>query len=124
MAAIHADQLLPVPQAGVSCDAGAVELTKNVDAVIGALQKISGNSDLPTVATGIMQMCVDNPRRNAFDWFATHPSIEDRIKALAEFGGGRVPEPIQPRSQPVSPPEQPAVGDTGSGKRRFPWGRR
>lgn len=104
-------------------DAGAAELTKNADAMIGALQKISGNSDLPAVATGIMQMCVDNPRRNAFDWFATHPSVDDRIKALVKFGGGRMPEPVQPQPQPAVQPEQPAPDSARKG--RFgPWGLR
>lgn len=98
-------------------DAGAVELTKNADAMIGALRKISGNSDLPQVATGIMQMCVDNPRRNAFDWFATHPSIEDRIKALIAFGGGRIQDQEQQAVKAESPPSE-AVAP----KRRSPWG--
>jgi len=68
-------------------DAGAVELTRNPDAMIGALRKISGNArvDAPN---DIQQMMVENTARFA-GVFATHPPIDKRIKALAEFGGGR-----------------------------------
>ncbi len=77
-------------------DAGAVELTKNPDAMIDALLKISGNSDLENVATGVMQICFDNPRHNFFDLFSTHPSIQQRVEALIAYGGGSVQSAAQP----------------------------
>ncbi len=72
-------------------DAGAVELTKNPDAMIGALRKISGRGELDDVPSGVMEMCIDNPRSGFADLFATHPSIDDRIAALVRFAGGQDP---------------------------------
>ncbi len=70
-------------------DAGAVELTKNPDAMISALRKIEGHSDVEAMPTGMMEMCIDNPRSDFTSWFATHPSIDDRVAALKKFAGGR-----------------------------------
>ena len=71
-------------------DAGAVELTKNPDAMISALQKIDGKGEIETVPSGIMELCLDNPRSGLQDMFATHPSIADRIEALRRYAGGHV----------------------------------
>lgn len=71
-------------------DAGAVELTKNPDAMISALLKIRGNGELPGVPSGVMEMCIDNPKNGFVDLFASHPSIDDRIEALRVYAGGRV----------------------------------
>jgi heat shock protein HtpX len=69
-------------------DAGAVELTKNPDAMIAALQKISGHSAMPEVPPDVRQMFIDNPPGLAFfEIFATHPPIEARIGALQALGG-------------------------------------
>ena len=68
-------------------DAGAVELTRNPDAMIGALQKISGRSQIDA-PNDVQQMMVENTQAFA-GVFATHPPIEKRIKALTEFAGGR-----------------------------------
>lgn len=68
-------------------DAGAVELTRNPDAMISALQKISGNSDV-NAPNDIQQMMIEN--RNPFAGvFATHPPIDKRIGALTAFAGGQ-----------------------------------
>lgn len=67
-------------------DAGAVELTRNPDAMISALQKISGHSDIDAPAD-VRQMMVDNSERFA-GIFATHPPINKRIAALVELAGG------------------------------------
>jgi len=68
-------------------DAGAVELTRNPDAMISALQKISSNSDVDA-PNDIQQMMVEN--RNPFAGvFATHPPIDKRIDALTAFAGGQ-----------------------------------
>jgi heat shock protein HtpX len=72
-------------------DAGAVELTKDPDAMISALTKISGRAELEGVPSGIMEMCIENPRDGFIDLFATHPPIEDRISALVEHAGGKRP---------------------------------
>lgn len=86
-------------------DAGAVELTRNPDAMIGALNKISGRSKLEAPVQ-IQAMFIDYPARAGFlELFATHPPIEKRIDALVRFAGGRRPQPTPP---PL--PEPPSAG--------------
>lgn len=70
-------------------DAGAVELTKNPDAMISALRKIEGKSEIPSAPSGIMEMCIDNPREGFADLFSTHPTIDSRVQALMDYAGGR-----------------------------------
>ncbi|PQA87458.1 M48 family metallopeptidase [Hyphococcus luteus] len=67
-------------------DAGAAELTRNPDAMISALKKISGHSTVDA-PNDIQQMMVDNSHPFA-GVFATHPPIEKRIAALVKFAGG------------------------------------
>jgi heat shock protein HtpX len=85
-------------------DAGSVELTKNPDAMISALLKISGRGELEGVPSGLMEMCVDNPRSGFADLFATHPPIEDRIDALVRYAGGHRPPPQPELPAPSAPP--------------------
>jgi heat shock protein HtpX len=68
-------------------DAGAVELTKNPDAMISALNKISGHDEIPGLNANVKAMMIS---ANFEGFFATHPSIETRVMALQQFGGGRV----------------------------------
>jgi heat shock protein HtpX len=71
-------------------DAGAVELTKNPDAMIRALEKISGNARLPHVPAEVKQLFIENPPElGLVSLFATHPPIEARIAALRQLGGLR-----------------------------------
>jgi len=70
-------------------DAGAVELTKNPDAMIRALQKISGRAELTNMPAEIKEMAFENPRIGLAGVFATHPPIEKRIEALVKYAGGR-----------------------------------
>jgi heat shock protein HtpX len=76
-------------------DAGAVELTKDPDALVRALLKISGRGDVRSAPSGVMALCVDNPRSGSTDLFATHPAIEDRIAALQRYAGAE-PVALQP----------------------------
>ena len=76
-------------------DAGAVELTKNPDAMITALRKIENRGELQSAPSGVMEMCIDNPRSGFTDLFATHPSVEARCKAIVEFAGGHDPGPLE-----------------------------
>ena len=64
-----------------------MELTRNPDAMISALQKISGRSQIDA-PNDVQQMMVENTQAFA-GIFATHPPIDKRIKALTEFAGGR-----------------------------------
>ena len=75
-------------------DAGAVELTKNPDAMISALRKIENRGELEGATSAVMEMCVDNPREGFEDLFATHPSVDSRVEALVKFAGGHDSGPL------------------------------
>jgi Zn-dependent protease with chaperone function len=79
-------------------DAGAVTLTKNPDALIGALQKISAHGELPAVPAQLRPMLIFSDPKG---WWATHPSVESRIAALELHAGGKrvVAETRQPNPQ-------------------------
>jgi heat shock protein HtpX len=95
-------------------DAGSVELTKNPDAMISALRKIENRGELPGATSAVMELCVDNPREEFADLFATHPSVNARVQALVRYAGGRDPGPLAlPSDQPVDQrPEPPWSGQT------------
>jgi heat shock protein HtpX len=86
-------------------DAGSVELTKNPDALISALLKISQNPLVPHVPSEVRQMFIENPE-SGFDLgglFATHPPIAQRIRILEQLGGhapSEEPPPAQPSPHP------------------------
>ena len=88
-------------------DAGAVELTKNADAMISALRKIEGRGELPGATSAIMEMCVDNPRQGFGELFDTHPTVDARVAALVKFAGGHDCGPI------ALPPAAEATADAG-----------
>ena len=134
-------------------DAGSVELTKNPDAMISSLRKIEGRGELPGATSAVMEMCIDNPREGFADLFATHPSVDARVRALVQYAGGRDPGPLPlptqasgsepgdqpagpwsappgpwsgspaPGSAPADPETGPAIGPW-SGPSSGPWGRR
>jgi heat shock protein HtpX len=94
-------------------DAGSVELTKNPDALISALTKISQNPTIPHVPSEVRQMFIENPP-SSFSLgglFDTHPPIEQRIHILEELGG-RAPAEI------TSTPPTSAITSADPG----PWG--
>ncbi len=84
-------------------DAGAVELTKNPDAMISALRKIAGNSEIARAPGEVREMFIENESAHFAGLFATHPPIEKRIQALVEFAGGRDIQPPAPEP-PGRPP--------------------
>jgi heat shock protein HtpX len=90
-------------------DAGSVELTKNPDAMISALRKIEGRGELAGATSAVMEMCVDNPREEFSDLFATHPPIEERIRDIIKFAGGHDPGPLALPEPGAPAPE--AAGD-------------
>ena len=71
-------------------DAGAAELTKNPDAMIAALRKVSGQSNIKA-PDEVRGMFLDNTGKGAglSGLFATHPPIDKRIEALVRYAGGR-----------------------------------
>ena len=84
-------------------DAGSVELTKNPDAMISALRKISGHATLPNAPAEVREMFIENDHASFATLFATHPPIEARIAALKAYAGGH--------DVPIEPPRAPG-----------PWG--
>jgi heat shock protein HtpX len=102
-------------------DAGSVELTKNPDAMITALQKVSGHAhlDAPEEVRGLF---LENREDGIFGLFATHPPIEARIAALVQYAGGRAPEaaPVVAEPAPYAPPPAPGPWDEPPAK--GPWG--
>ncbi|WP_051279008.1 M48 family metallopeptidase [Hellea balneolensis] len=100
-------------------DAGAVELTKNPDAMIRALQKISGRAELHNVPAEIKEMAFENARTGFAGMFATHPPIEKRIEALVKFAGGQTGTNTRPQKRS-------GVSSQNTSKRenRPPFGRR
>jgi heat shock protein HtpX len=63
-------------------DAGAVELTKNPEALISALLKIEGRSLIDNGDVMMRSMMISAPS-NGLN--ATHPAIEDRIDAIVSY---------------------------------------
>lgn len=86
-------------------DAGAVELTKNPDAMITALRKISSGPAL-AAPEEVRGMFIENRQVGVNGLFATHPPIEKRIAALIAFAGGRDPALFDPPLSLEPEPEQ------------------
>jgi heat shock protein HtpX len=105
-------------------DAGSVELTKNPDAMISALRKIENRGELPGATSAVMELCVDNPREGFSDLFATHPSVETRVRALVKFAGGHDCGPLALPSdvEPDGRSRQPVPGQAPPAVPSGPWG--
>ncbi len=74
-------------------DSGAVQMTKNPEAMMRALMRISGRDHIPEATQDIAMMCVENHKR-FFGIFATHPPIESRIKVISEITNTPIPQLI------------------------------
>jgi heat shock protein HtpX len=92
-------------------DAGAVELTKNPDAMVSALQKISGNP-VVNAPSEVREMFIENPHADLTSIFATHPPISKRIEALVKYAGARIAPPVEAPAAPMAPEQT----------KRGPWG--
>ncbi|SFB83209.1 heat shock protein HtpX [Bosea sp. CRIB-10] len=103
-------------------DAGAVELTKNPDAMISALLKISGRADIDNVPSGVMDMCFENDPDDFADLFSTHPSVTKRVQALVQTAGGRLP-PEAPPGPPKISERQPLPEIAQTSATHGPWSR-
>lgn len=89
-------------------DAGAVELTQDADAMIAALRKVSGRSEMPLLPSQVQAMLLDSPEETLGSaWLATHPPLEERIAALVRYAGGRDPGPMP--AAPAVPTEAASV---------------
>lgn len=79
-------------------DSGSAQLTKNPDALISALRKVSQGPRLEAPEQ-VRAMFLDD-HKPGFSLFASHPPIERRIAALVKFAGGHdlpeaTPAPLQ-----------------------------
>ncbi|MEO6338502.1 MAG: M48 family metallopeptidase [Caulobacteraceae bacterium] len=91
-------------------DAGSVELTKNPDAMIRALKKISGHAEIK--APGEVQTLFFESRSEGLaSLFETHPRIEKRIEALVKYAGGRIDPVVETAPAAEASPHRPG-----------PWG--
>jgi heat shock protein HtpX len=63
-------------------DLGAVETTKNPEALISALVKIHGRSLMPESARALQAMMIAD---SANSLFSTHPTLEDRVETIVTF---------------------------------------
>lgn len=104
-------------------DAGSVELTKNPDAMMRALLRISGNDVVTGMPNEVQQMCIENTH-DFLGIFATHPPLAERIEALSATTHTPIPQlQVSLRRTPDSPwdggkpPEQPSAVRPVS-----PWG--
>lgn len=93
-------------------DAGSVDLTKNPDALISALRKISANPDVPHVPSEVRQMFIEAPPSSfaLAQIFDTHPPIEKRIAVLEQLGGHDARAEATPPDGAPSP------------RKKGPWG--
>lgn len=71
-------------------DAWSVLLTKDKNAMISALKKISTDSTVESIQRDtVAAMCIENPlwkiKKGLWNLLSTHPSIEDRIAALQNY---------------------------------------
>ena len=92
--------------------------------MISALRKIENRGDLEGATSGVMEMCIDNPRGGFENLFDTHPPVDARVDALVHYAGGHDPGPLavphfdQPEQQPEVD-EQPQPASAGA---EGPWG--
>lgn len=84
-------------------DAGAIEMTKNPDAMMRALLQIAANDRIPETTDDVALMCTASSHK-FMGLFATHPPIEARVKAIADVTGTPVPE-IIPEITEARPPD-------------------
>ncbi|HAT53765.1 MAG TPA: zinc metalloprotease HtpX [Lactobacillus sp.] len=69
-------------------DAGSVELTRNSQGLISALQKISGGEPMQAADPSSASLYISDPFKNKKSFahlFDTHPPIEDRIERLEKM---------------------------------------
>ncbi|MDD3020444.1 MAG: M48 family metalloprotease [Alphaproteobacteria bacterium] len=69
-------------------DLMAVEITKNPEALMRALQRIHKRARIPHIPSDVMLLCIDNPRGG---FFATHPRLFYRLRKIAGLNNMEIP---------------------------------
>jgi Zn-dependent protease with chaperone function len=96
-------------------DAAAVQFTRHPKGLAGALKKIGAGSHLGYIRSDQAEeashlFLVRGVRASWFGWFATHPPIEQRIRAIEPgWDGTWPPAPQIGRVGTLVPPPEPAV---------------
>ncbi len=106
-------------------DAGSIELTRNPDAMMRALLRISGRDRIPQATDDIALMCIENSMP-FMGLFATHPPIEKRVAAISEMTGTPVPNlpahaPAFPADRFQKPGDRAPDWVNRAGPHRNPW---
>jgi heat shock protein HtpX len=104
-------------------DAGSVELTKNPDAMISALQKVSGHAHLDAPQS-MRSMFLEDDDDGIMGLFATHPPVAQRIAALTQYAGGRVSEPAVVAATAAPAPVTTSAASGAAAGQEGPWGQR
>jgi heat shock protein HtpX len=104
-------------------DAGSVQLTKNPDAMISALRKISGHAHLDAPQS-MRAMFLEDDDEGVMGLFATHPPVEKRVQALMAYAAGHDIEPAPARVAPTVPAAAAAPSSAAAPGGEGPWGQR
>ena len=102
-------------------DAGAVQMTRNPEAMIRALMRIAGRDHMPRVSSDIAMLYIENSK--AFlRLFATHPPIDQRIRALALTNHIEIPTLISlgpaPKTEQIPHAPKPRSGNPWLAQKR------
>lgn len=106
-------------------DAGAVQITKNPEAMMRALMRIAGKDQIPKIPADISMMCFEN-RVPFMGLFKTHPPIETRIHMLSQTTGTPIPDlpAIEGFKAPVNSPNSALSAPSAPKDKQFsPWDR-
>jgi len=102
-------------------DASAVQFTRNPEGIGGALFKIGqhGSAVGQRHAEEVSHMCISVPVENFldFDWFSTHPPLEERIERVMGPAGTRL---LQDRQARVPAADTKAAAPSAGGARPLP----
>lgn len=98
-------------------DAGAVELTKDADALVSALQRVADCEELLKVPSTMQTMMISG---RADGPFATHPPVCERIAALKAYAGAIVRPKRAARPEIAPGQAAPAFGRRAARPARMP----
>ena len=99
-------------------DAGAIEMTKNPEAMMRALMRISRRDRIPEATDDIAMMCIEN-HKPFMGLFATHPPIDQRIKVISEITSTPIPDARN--LAPINKQESFSTRTKDKSKRVNPW---
>lgn len=98
-------------------DAGAIEMTKNPEAMMGALARLSRHERIPGATEDIAMMYTHNSKP-FLGMFSTHPPLSERIRTISEISNTPIPE-----IKPVPAGQEERFGGLAQGAPN-PWSRR